>query len=86
MPELPEVEIVRRSLNKNIKGKKVNKVVVKNNPKTTTILTKSQIIITFFLLNLSASRPANEDMNAGIILATTGTTAVSSEFPSVAPK
>ena len=25
-------------------------------------------------------------MNAGIILATTGTTAVSSEFPSVAPK
>ena len=30
MPELPEVEIVRRSLNKNIKGKKVNKVVVKN--------------------------------------------------------
>ena len=31
-------------------------------------------------------RPANEDMNAGIILATTGTTAVSSEFPSVAPK
>ena len=30
MPELPEVEIVRRSLDKKIKGKKVNKVIVKN--------------------------------------------------------
>ena len=30
MPELPEVEIVRRSLDKKIKGKKVNKIIVKN--------------------------------------------------------
>ena len=30
MPELPEVEIVRRSLNKNIKQKKVKKVIVRN--------------------------------------------------------
>ncbi len=30
MPELPEVEIVRQSLSKNIIGKKINKVLVKN--------------------------------------------------------
>ena len=30
MPELPEVEIVRRSLDKNIKNKKVKKVIVRN--------------------------------------------------------
>ena len=30
MPELPEVEIVRQSLNKKIKGKIVKKVVVRN--------------------------------------------------------
>ena len=30
MPELPEVEIVRRSLSKNIKGKKINKILVRN--------------------------------------------------------
>jgi len=30
MPELPEVEIVRQSLNKKIKQKKVKKVVVRN--------------------------------------------------------
>ena len=60
--------------------------MAKNKPKTITILTRSDIIITFFLLNLSANKPANEDMNAGIILATTGTTAVSSELPSFAPK
>ena len=30
MPELPEVEIVRQSLLKNIKGKKINKVLVRN--------------------------------------------------------
>ena len=30
MPELPEVEIVRRSLKKNIIGKKINKVLVRN--------------------------------------------------------
>ena len=30
MPELPEVEIVRQSLVKNIKGKKINKVLVRN--------------------------------------------------------
>ena len=30
MPELPEVEIVRKSLNKNIKGKTIKKVVIKN--------------------------------------------------------
>jgi len=30
MPELPEVEIVRRSLNKKIKQKKVKKVIVRN--------------------------------------------------------
>ena len=31
MPELPEVEIVRQSLNKKIKQKKVKKVIVRNN-------------------------------------------------------
>ena len=30
MPELPEVEIVRQSLNKKIKLKKVKKVIVRN--------------------------------------------------------
>ena len=30
MPELPEVEIVRQSLNKNIKRKKVKKVIIRN--------------------------------------------------------
>ena len=30
MPELPEVEIVRQSLNKKIKGKIIKKVIVKN--------------------------------------------------------
>mgnify|MGYP001328652282 FL=1 len=30
MPELPEVEIVRQSLNKNIKQKRVKKVIVRN--------------------------------------------------------
>ena len=30
MPELPEVEIVRHSLSKNIKGKKINRVLVRN--------------------------------------------------------
>ena len=30
MPELPEVEIVRQSLFKNIKGKKINKVLIRN--------------------------------------------------------
>ena len=30
MPELPEVEIVRQSLNKKIKQKKVRKVIVRN--------------------------------------------------------
>ena len=30
MPELPEVEIVRQSLSKNIKGKKINKILVRN--------------------------------------------------------
>ena len=30
MPELPEVEIVRQSLSKNLKGKKINKVLVRN--------------------------------------------------------
>ena len=30
MPELPEVEIVRRSLDKNIKQKKVKKVIIRN--------------------------------------------------------
>ena len=30
MPELPEVEIVRQSLNKNIIRKKIKKVIVKN--------------------------------------------------------
>ena len=30
MPELPEVEIVRQSLLKNIKGKRINKVLVRN--------------------------------------------------------
>jgi len=30
MPELPEVEVVRQSLNKNIKQKKVKKVIIRN--------------------------------------------------------
>ena len=30
MPELPEVEVVRQSLDKNIKQKKVKKVIVRN--------------------------------------------------------
>ena len=30
MPELPEVEIVKQSLTKNIKGKKITKVLVRN--------------------------------------------------------
>ena len=30
MPELPEVEIVRQSLNKIIKGKIIKKVIVRN--------------------------------------------------------
>ena len=30
MPELPEVEVVRQSLNKKIKGKIIKKVIVKN--------------------------------------------------------
>ena len=30
MPELPEVEIVRKSLNKNISGQIINRVRVKN--------------------------------------------------------
>ena len=30
MPELPEVEIVRQSLNKKIKQKKVQKVIIRN--------------------------------------------------------
>ena len=30
MPELPEVEIVKQSLNKKIKQKKVKKVIVRN--------------------------------------------------------
>ena len=30
MPELPEVEIVRQSLSKNIIGKKINRVLVRN--------------------------------------------------------
>ena len=30
MPELPEVEIVKQSLDKKIKGKIINKILVKN--------------------------------------------------------
>ena len=30
MPELPEVEIVKQSLNKNIKFKRIKKVIVRN--------------------------------------------------------
>ena len=30
MPELPEVEIVKQSLNKKIKGKTIEKVLVRN--------------------------------------------------------
>ena len=30
MPELPEVEIVKQSLEKNIKFKKIKKVIVRN--------------------------------------------------------
>ncbi len=44
------------------------------------------MIITFFLLNLSANIPAKDDMSAGIILATIGIEAVSSELPPSDPK
>ena len=50
MPELPEVEVVRQSLNKKIKQKKVKKVIIKNRnlrfkiPKNFPILLKNQII------------------------------------------
>ena len=30
MPELPEVEIVKQSLYKNIKSKKIKKIIIKN--------------------------------------------------------
>jgi len=30
MPELPEVEVVRQSLNKKVKQKKVKKVIIRN--------------------------------------------------------
>ena len=30
MPELPEVEVVKQSLNRKIKGKTIHKVLVKN--------------------------------------------------------
>ena len=30
MPELPEVEIVKQSLNKSIKGKVINEILIKN--------------------------------------------------------
>ena len=30
MPELPEVEVVRKSLHKNIKQKKIKKVIIRN--------------------------------------------------------
>ena len=51
MPELPEVEIVRQSLNKNIKQKKVKKVIVRNRnlrlkiPKNFISFLKNKIII-----------------------------------------
>ena len=50
MPELPEVEVVRQSLNKKIKRKKVKKVIIKNRnlrfkiPKNFSIFLKKQII------------------------------------------
>ena len=64
---------------------KNTKLSAKNNRKTINILERSQKIIVFFLLNLSAIKPAIEDRKAGMILATKGTTAVISEFPSVVP-
>ena len=51
MPELPEVEVVRQSLDKNIKQKKVKKVIVRNRnlrfkiPSNFENLLKNQIII-----------------------------------------
>jgi hypothetical protein len=65
--------------------KRNTKLSAKNKRKTINILARSQKIIIFFLLNLSAIKPATEDKKAGIILATKGTTAVISEFPSVVP-
>ena len=58
-----------------------NRLVAKNKKRTITIRDKSEKIIIFFLFNLSAIKPANDDRKAGIILATTGTTAVISELP-----
>ena len=55
--------------------------VAKKRNSTITILDKSEMIIIFFLFNLSAISPAIEDRNAGIIRATTGTTAVMPELP-----
>ena len=43
MPELPEVEIVRQSLNKKIKQKKVKKVIIRN--KNLRLKSRSEIII-----------------------------------------
>ena len=69
---------------KFIRNKKI-RLSAKNKRRTINILERSQIIIIFFLLNLSAIKPANEDKKAGIILAINGTTAVNSEFPSAVP-
>ena len=50
MPELPEVEIVKQSLDKNIKFKKIKKVIVRNRklrlkiPKNFEILLKNKNI------------------------------------------
>ena len=73
-------------INEKISDKKLimkikYKLSAKNKNKTNTILIRSQKIITNFLSNLSAIKPANDDSSAGIILAIKGTTAVSSEFP-----
>ena len=60
---------------------KCSKLLAKKRNKTITIRDKSVKIIIFFLFILSAISPANEDRNAGIILAITGTTAVIPELP-----
>ena len=45
MPELPEVEIVKRSLNKKIKGKIIQKVLIRNRNLRFKISSKFQKII-----------------------------------------
>ena len=56
MPELPEIEIVKQSLDKKVKFEKIKKVVVRNRslrfkiPKNFEIILKNKIIISCWYL------------------------------------